>query len=43
MVELCTNNNLLVLNGRTIGDEEGEITYTNTAGESVNDIYESSQ
>lgn len=43
LVELCTNNNLLILNGRTCGDEEGSLTFINSIGKSVNDICAVSQ
>lgn len=37
-LEFCNDNNLLILNGRTHGDEDGKLTYASTVGESVNDI-----
>lgn len=38
LIALCTNNNRLILNGRTRGDEEGSLRLINALGESVNDI-----
>lgn len=37
-VEFCEDNGLVILNGRTKGDEEGHLTYVNTNGSSVNDL-----
>lgn len=36
--DFCNNNGLVILNGRTTGDEEGRFTFTNKNGSSVNDI-----
>lgn len=37
-VEFCNDSNLFILNGITLGDGEGNVTYANTLGQSVNDI-----
>lgn len=37
-IEFCEDNGLLILNGRTAGDEEGHFTYVSTNGSSVNDL-----
>ncbi|XP_075160593.1 uncharacterized protein LOC142233513 [Haematobia irritans] len=38
LLELCDNNNLLILNGRTRGDADGDLTFISSTGGSVNDI-----
>lgn len=43
LLQFCTDNNLLILNGRTRGDEEGALTFISSLGESVNDICAISQ
>ncbi|XP_075157502.1 uncharacterized protein LOC142230757 [Haematobia irritans] len=43
LLEFCTDNNLLILNGLTKGDEDGEFTYIGPTGQSVNDICAISQ
>lgn len=42
-LEFCTDYDLVVLNGQTQGDEEGNFTFINSIGESVNDICAVSQ
>ncbi|XP_059217473.1 uncharacterized protein LOC131994683 [Stomoxys calcitrans] len=37
-LEFCNDNNLVILNGQTKGDEDGNFTFVSTVGESVNDI-----
>lgn len=37
-LEFCSDNGLVVMNGRTFGDEEGEFTYISKNGNSVNDL-----
>lgn len=37
-LQLCDDYNLYILNGITKGDEEGNLTYVTTVGDSVNDI-----
>ncbi|XP_059224673.1 uncharacterized protein LOC131997626 [Stomoxys calcitrans] len=37
-IEFCNNNGLVILNGRTFGDEEGCFTFTNRNGSSVIDL-----
>lgn len=37
-IEFCNNNGLAILNGRTLGDEEGRFTFTNKNGSSVIDL-----
>lgn len=37
MIGLIHSLNLVVINGRTEGDSEGEITFATRAGQSVND------
>lgn len=37
-IEFCNNNGLVILNGRTFGDEEGCFTFTNGNGSSVIDL-----
>lgn len=38
ILELCDNNNLIIMNGRTKGDREGEYTFIGGPGCSVNDL-----
>lgn len=38
LLEFCDDYNLILLNGQTLGDEEGEFTYISNLGQSVNDI-----
>ncbi|XP_075159386.1 uncharacterized protein LOC142232535 [Haematobia irritans] len=38
IIEFITDNNMIILNGRTNGDEEGNLTYISHIGESVIDI-----
>lgn len=42
-LEFCNENNLMILNGQTRGDENGNLTFISTVGESVNDICSVSQ
>lgn len=37
-IKLCNDYGLYILNGATVGDEEGNFTFISTVGESVNDI-----
>lgn len=37
-IELCDNHNLVILNGRTPGDKDGNFTYISGQGCSVNDL-----
>ncbi|XP_075163172.1 uncharacterized protein LOC142235800 [Haematobia irritans] len=41
--EFCNENNMIILNGQTKGDEEGNFTFISYAGKSVNDICSISQ
>lgn len=42
-VQLCYDHGLVIMNGRTKGDIEGEFTFSSEAGKSVNDICAVSQ
>lgn len=37
-IQLCDDYNMLILNGITKGDKEGDLTYISTLGDSVNDL-----
>ncbi|XP_075162649.1 uncharacterized protein LOC142235283 [Haematobia irritans] len=37
-IDYCNDQNLIVVNGQTHGDEEGNFTYVSNSGTSVNDI-----
>lgn len=38
LVDWFDNRGMLILNGRTLGDEEGEMTFVSKQGEAVNDV-----
>ncbi|XP_059224641.1 uncharacterized protein LOC131997617 [Stomoxys calcitrans] len=37
-IDYCNEHNLVILNGQTLGDEDGNFTYLSNTGTSVNDI-----